>query len=333
MDHDDTEPNDIQQAPFRKFNISPAPISRPPSSCGKRVIKIQKTNTRKRYKWNDRFHLKEEEKKQESLPPPPPLPRKKQSNKYSNIHSRSNNKKRSKLSSSSMLPPVDIVSGKRQWGLKGRGSTKRAKWNMINQQQSNRNINNHSIGNRQQRTKWNKNKPLQTVKKLDPNPLSLSRSRVFKMAPKIDHIQDHKKTKNIKIEHTKNEQHKNESDHDLSINLNKQQKKLFSEMLQTILQNKDKPNPQKYEINTLKKCNERSIIEQKEENEELYDHKNEKESDDERIANQTKYKEQEQSKNKRATRKLLPITSRNKKSVNQQRKQYLKPLDNRYHPR
>ena len=165
INQDDNDYDDIQQHP-RKFNPTPAPITRPPSSSGNRLTKVQKIkpNTRKRHKWNDRFHIQTEEEKQ-FIPPPThsslqnhhfheKRKKKQKANTYSNIHSTISEKK--KTSKSSMIPPRDIITGRRQWGKRNK---KRAKWSIMKSNNDNDenhdNYNKHKV-TQQRRSRWNK---------------------------------------------------------------------------------------------------------------------------------------------------------------------------------
>ena len=163
LNQEDNEAAPITQT-HRKFNPTPAPISRPPSSCGNRLTKVHKiksNTTRKRYKWNDRFHIETEEEKQ--TPEPPSFTtnqaQKKKENSYSNLHSKRLPKRKNKVSHSSMIPPIDIVSGKRKWG--SNKNKKRAKWSTTN-----KNKNTANMQRNRQRAKWKK--PMQEIKQSNP---------------------------------------------------------------------------------------------------------------------------------------------------------------------
>eukprot|EP00483_Globobulimina_turgida_P007015 UN07029 len=115
----------VDQQQLRKFNVTPAPISRPPSSCENRFTKIQKVipnNIRKRRKWDDRFHIETYEAKQVQSHPTQiykfnksQKKQKKQKKQMKQINKYSKTKE---THSSSIIPPIDVVTGKREWGKK-----------------------------------------------------------------------------------------------------------------------------------------------------------------------------------------------------------------------
>ena len=346
---DDIDLHDIPQQP-RRFNPTPAPITRPPpSSSGNRMTKVQKikpSNTRKRYKWNDRFHIQTEEEKQFTPPTINNLshrkkPDKKQAKTYSNIHSTITEKKRSKPKnkpSSSTIPPIDIITGRREWGKR---TKKRAKWSIIKN-------NPETETQRPRRSKWNKSRSTQKfahdidiVREEPVNLLSESRSRVLPIKPMLKSSaapisrspspkmkkpiipkkeMKSRDTKRFKIKESVKKKTKGIRDKD-------EIAKLFTDVLKDFIENEDKPDMdklRKYMEN--KKGKGKENIEQKDENEILNENEeNDGNSESLNLAQTLNFK----SNKKRAKRKLLPVINRDKNGSidNEQRKQYLEPLD------
>eukprot|EP01083_Nonionella_stella_P272520 924163_1 len=312
---EDTEYNTSHQQ-YRKFNVTPAPISRPPSSYGNKGTRLQKIKPpvqKKRLKWNDRFHIESEEQKQLQPTPSPPIykphkQRKKPHNTYSDMHAHtlSEKKERKKAKRASNIPPRDPLTGRRQWGKRNK---KRAKWSMMKKNSTHRS-----------RAKWNKTE--------DSNPLSLSQSRVLPLSPKTTPQSVHRSTTKIKQCVNKpvseEKQQPKDDDEQNNIHFSKHQKheikELFSECLKNVIQKKDKPKQQLQ-------------IEMKEESflsEEQHDTPKSVENTDHTNIKQTYIANSNfnngKIRSKRATKRLLPITIRNK-SVSEQRKRYLEPLD------
>eukprot|EP01084_Bolivina_argentea_P139805 245900_1 len=320
-----------------KFNVTLPPISRPPSSCGNRLTKIQKIEPkkhRKRQKWNDRFHIDANEEKifQPNPTPiykPKKLPRK-QLNTYSKIHHNISEKRKSKPKSS-IIPPFDVVTGKRQWGKRNK---KRAKWSTV----KNKSIHNNILLNKNRkpkRAKWNK--PSQINVNVS-NPLTKSQSRVIPLIPKVAKSQSESVTElHIKSCNKTVTEKKDENLEDLNVKLNDNQKKEFAELFSNVLQtviNKDEKNKIQTKcmgVNT-EKINNKIQTEKKDINDEFDNIESKSEFYEEYTTktdslnvqrNCNDYKKN----NKRATRRILPVsvTHRNKELI-EQRKQYLEPL-------
>lgn len=205
--HDDpgTNPVTSTATPFNKFNATPAPIARPPSSCGNRLIntkieKIEPNHTRKRQKWNDRFHLQTNEEPQApvtSVPPAASLHFNQRSNAALSGRRKptlpsSSEKRKTK---SSVIPPIDIITGRREWGKRPR--KKRAKWSHLKQKDSDNNHHRHHLPAHPARTrathrvKWKK--PQQSVSSYHAQYLSSPQAPTMEMEPNplvncIDHL-------------------------------------------------------------------------------------------------------------------------------------------------
>eukprot|EP00485_Elphidium_margaritaceum_P004897 CAMPEP_0202689708 /NCGR_PEP_ID=MMETSP1385-20130828/4911_1 /ASSEMBLY_ACC=CAM_ASM_000861 /TAXON_ID=933848 /ORGANISM="Elphidium margaritaceum" /LENGTH=360 /DNA_ID=CAMNT_0049344885 /DNA_START=32 /DNA_END=1110 /DNA_ORIENTATION=+ len=181
-------------------NVSNAPASYTKSA---KVRKITPTQPRKRQKWNDRFHIETDQEETVAVSTHTPF-----RNDRSYAIPKRNIPPKTVTTSNKSIPPIDIITGQREWGKRPK---KRAKWKL--------NKNDSTPKYRKtQRMKWKKPIAMQPVLRPVPKEdLRASRHRVLPLSASMN------KSPPKRVHHdaeTANHTYDHRHDDDIDINVN-----------------------------------------------------------------------------------------------------------------